>query len=273
MRIPNIRTKRKVAKALRRHARTIAGWTRWSTKTSKMRPHTANAFLLGVMLDRSVPADRAWDAADWICRAVGDEGDVTALWQELSTMEPRRLSGFLRYGYGGQAFHRHYKTFARLLPEAADHLLAEYGGDPRRIWNNQRDVNEVRRRLDAIPNIGAALARMAVLILARHHGLVGGKKAKRHLDVKPDVHVRRVFQRAGIIPAGASLRAVVDAARQLAPDFPGALDAPAWEVGRNWCRPSRPNCSECPIGAECPRVGIRRKSGAVNRAVPARRLR
>src|SRR5450759_2107484 len=71
MAVPNIRTKRKVARALRGYARTMADWVRWSNKTSRMRPHTANAFLLGVMLDRSVPADRAWDAADWISSAIG----------------------------------------------------------------------------------------------------------------------------------------------------------------------------------------------------------
>jgi endonuclease III len=222
-----------------------------------MRARAANAFLLGVMFDRSVSADRAWDAAQWICDAVGESDDVGALWRALRDMDPRRLRGFLRYGYGGCAFHRHYKTFARLLPQAAHHLLAHYGGDPRRIWGGQRDVTEVRRRLDAIPAIGPALAKMAVLILAREHGLLGGKKASPQLDVKPDVHVRRVFLRTGLIPHGASIEAVLQSARQVAPDFPASLDAPAWEIGRNWCRPQRPKCPECPLDEVCPRVGLR----------------
>ncbi len=253
----SIRVQRRVVKALRGYARSLAEWARWTDKTSRMRPDSANAFLLGVMFDRSIPWERAWDAGEWICEAVGDPEDVTAMWRALAGMEPSRLRGFLRYGYGGQAFHRHYKTFARLLPQAAEHLLTRYRGDPRRIWNNQREVDQVRRRLDLIPTIGPGLARMAVLILARDHGLLGGKKARPHLDVKPDIHVRRVFQRAGLIPQGAPLQAVVEAARQLAPDFPASLDAPAWEIGRSWCGPKRPKCAECPIHRDCPRVGIR----------------
>jgi hypothetical protein len=131
-----------------------------------MRPRTANAFLLGVMLDRSVPADRAWEAAKWICDSLGDDRDVSCLWIALRDMERTRLKGFLRYGFGGKAFHRHYKTFARLLPQAAGHILEKYEGDPRRIWNGRRNIEEVRSLLDAVPTIGSALAKMAVLILA-----------------------------------------------------------------------------------------------------------
>lgn len=246
-----------VAKELRRYARSLTEWRHWESKTTKMRPHAANAFLLGVMFDRSVLWERAWDAADWMCTSIGDPKDVTSVWRTLAKMDKARLRGFLRYGYGGKAFHRHYKTYARILPQAAEHIRTHYQGDPRRIWNNQRDVDKVRDRLDSIPAIGPALARMAVLILARKHGLLGGRKARRHLDPKPDVHVRRVFQRAGLIEPGASMSAIVEVARELAPDFPGSLDAPAWDIGQNWCRPSRPSCDQCPLSAICPKVGIR----------------
>lgn len=256
--VPNIRTKRKVAKALRQHARSLSDWVRWSSTTTKMRPRVANSFLLGVMLDRNVVADRAWDAAEWICDALGDSNDIASLWRALRDMDEARLRGFLRYGFGGYAFHRHYRTFARLLPEAGEHLLTNYEGDPRRIWNGQRDVAEVQRALDDIPAVGPALAKMAVLILARKHGLLGGKKASKQLDVKPDVHVCRVFQRSGLMSQGAPPQSAVDAARSLAPDFPASLDAPAWDIGRQWCRPQRPACGECPIGGVCPRVGLRR---------------
>lgn len=254
--VPNIRTKRRVCKALRQYARSRLAWVRWSKKTSKMRPDTANSFLLGVMLDHSGDTYRAWDAADWIRSAVGDSDDVASLWRRLREMEPRRLRGFLRYGYGGKAFHHYYKKFARLLPGAAGHLLENYGGDPRRIWNNQRDVAEVRRRLEEIPAIGPALARMAVRILAHEHGLLGGKKACRQLDVKPDIHVRRVFVRTGLIQKGATDAVLVESARQLAPDFPASLDAPSWDIGRNWCRPKQPSCSDCPLCGTCPRLGV-----------------
>jgi endonuclease III len=254
MSTPNIRTKRKVARALRAYSRKMGDWVRPIDNTRKLRPNTANAFLLGVMFDRSIKWQLAWEAGKWINLLLGDDSDPTVLWQRLADMEPKRLRAFLRYGNGGKAFHRHWKTFARLLPEAAQHILDNYGGDPRRIWNSQRDVRAVQGRLDEIPTIGQGLANMAVSILALTYGLLGGRAALPHLDVKPDVHVKRVFRRAGLVDQRASDTAVIEAARLLAADWPAALDSPAWDIGMKWCRPSRPNCGECPIGAACPKL-------------------
>lgn len=244
-----------IANALRSHGRSLTSWARWRAGDANFGPHAANAFLLGVMFDRNVHWERAWDAGDWLSKSLGDPNDVAAVWTALSRMKPNRLRGFLRYGYKGQAFHRHYRTFARLLPRAARQLLDLYSGDPRRIWNNQRDVNKVRSRLDEIPTMGPGLSRMAVLILARKYGRFGGKKAKRCLEPKPDVHVRRVFRRTGLVEDGSPDTAIIDVARRVAPDFPAALDAPAWDIGRRWCRPTQPNCRECPVNGVCRRIG------------------
>jgi len=45
----------------------------------------------------------------------------------------------------------------------------------------------VRELLEEIPGIGPALSRMAVLILARNYGLLGGKEPLSQLDIKPRV--------------------------------------------------------------------------------------
>lgn len=244
---------RRVVSALRAHARTMESWVRLTRKTSKLRPQVANTFLLNVMLDRSVTADRAWEASEWIADALGDEEDPAVLWRTLQSLERKRLLGFMRYGFGGKAFHRHYRTFTRTLPLAAEHILEHYDGDPRRIWNGQRDIDAVRAKLDAIPNIGRGLANMALLTLVRKFGLLGRKKARRHLDPKPDIHVRRVFQRTRLVEGRRVSDAdIIAAARRLAPDFPASLDAPAWDIGRQWCRPARPKCSDCPVNAACP---------------------
>jgi len=46
---------------------------------------------------------------------------------------------------------------------------------------------------------------------------------------------------------------MVVAARALYPDRPGALDLPAWDIGRRWCRPAAPDCPACPLNRACPR--------------------
>jgi len=167
-------SQKNVVKALLAYAKKMDDWVKPIKNKRRFRSSAANSFLLGVMFDRSINADRAWEAAEWINDSLGDPEDVTILWKELKKIQPHKLTGFLRYGYGGKSFHRHYKTFARQLPEVANIILEYYDGDPRKIWNNQRNVTKVRERFESLPGIGPALSRMAVLILARNYGLLGG---------------------------------------------------------------------------------------------------
>jgi endonuclease-3 len=251
MRTVNIRTKRKIISALRAYGKNLAKWSQTKTKLS---PKRANVFLLGTIFGRSINADRVWEAAEWICDSMGDDDDPSIMWKTFKTIEPKRLRGFLRYGYGGYAFHRHYKTLSRQIPEAANHILENYDGDPRKIWNNQRDIFFVRQRLDAIPGIGPALSRMAVLTLARDMGLLGGKKAKKKLEPKPDVHVKRVFKRTGLTSRRSTFDDVIKVAKEFCSDFPAVLDFPSWTIGRNWCTEKRAQCRECPIDNVCPKL-------------------
>jgi endonuclease III len=53
---------------------------------------------------------------------------------------------------------------------------------------------------------------------------------------------------------------MVQRARLLNPERPGALDYPAWWIGHEWCRPSEPLCPACPIVETCPKL-IERAAG------------
>ena len=89
------------------------------------------------------------------------------------------------------------------------------------------------------------------LILARDLG-----KPLRDMsgsDIAYDVHVRRVFLRTGLVERD-DVNLMVAAARALNPDRPGALDLPAWDIGRRWCRPANPDCLACPLNHVCPRL-------------------
>jgi len=254
MQTKNIRTKRKVVSALKAYAQKMEDWVHPIAKVKKFRPSAANSFLLGVMFDRNIDADMAWEAGEWINDSLGESNDPSALWKALVRMERKQLLGFLRYGYGGKAFHRYYRTFANQLPKAAEHILKKYNGDPRRIWNSRRDVSRVRESLEEIPGIGQALSRMAVLILARNYGLLGGKSALPQLDIKTDAQLMRVFKRSGLIAPRDTEQDAIETARKLFPRFPAVLDAPAWEIGRKWCHPRNPECKVCPITKVCPKI-------------------
>ncbi len=75
------------------------------------------------------------------------------------------------------------------------------------------------------------------------------------MDVKPDVHVRRVLYRLGVAERRDEVEAVAAAAR-LNPEFPGALDPSLWRIGRRWCKESMPLCSDCIMNDLCPKVGL-----------------
>ena len=135
-------------------------------------------------------------------------------------------------------------------------LSRSYAGDPRRIWNGERCVSTVRDRFEEFPGIGPALSRMAVLILVRNYGLLGGKESLRKLDVKNDVLLKRVFERAGLVPSNAPDDNYWNVARKLNPAFPAALDPPAWDIGQNFCSANDPNCPECPLERHCLKTGL-----------------
>jgi endonuclease-3 len=52
------------------------------------------------------------------------------------------------------------------------------------------------------------------------------------IEVSADVHVRRVFCRLGFCPPDASIEQIIYKAKALHPGFPGIMDLPSWEIGR-----------------------------------------
>jgi adenine-specific DNA glycosylase len=136
-------------------------------------------------------------------------------------------------------------------------VLERYHGNAAELWPDAPTAMELRRRLEEFPGIGQKKAAMAVEILARDLGvelkdLSGG-------DIAYDVHVRRVFLRTGLAERD-DVNHMVAVARALHPERPGALDLPAWDIGRRWCRPSNPDCPACPLNSACPRL-VDRGSG------------
>lgn len=72
-------------------------------------------------------------------------------------------------------------------------------------------------------------------------------------DIAYDIHIRRVFLRTGLV-ARDDRDEMIDIARALSPTQPALLDLPAWLVGRQWCRPGTPACTDCPLLDVCPRL-------------------
>ena len=53
---------------------------------------------------------------------------------------------------------------------------------------------------------------------------------------------------------------IIYRARALSPDYPGLLDFPLWEIGKELCHARHsPRCADCSMEYLCPRVGEERR--------------
>ncbi len=199
------------------------------------------AFLVAVVLCQGITAERAW-SSPWLLR------------QRLGHLDPARMVAEPEAVRAAitqpPCIHRYVVNTPRWVVSAAQNVLDIYGGDAAAIWDDEPTATELSRRLQAFDGIGQKKAAMAVEILSRDLGV--GVREFTGSDVAYDVHVRRVFLRAGLAEAD-EREHMVEQARLAHPERPGALDLPAWDVGRRWCRPRDPDCPSCPLTGACPK--------------------
>lgn len=200
------------------------------------------AFLIAVVCDQGIVAERAW-AIPYQLRG------------RLGHLDPYRMAAKPQTVVTAFAvspkLHRFVNQVAGWVVRAAGVVADRYGGDASGIWNDRPSAMELRRRFDALAGIGQKKAAMAVEILERDlhvplSDLTGS-------DVAYDVHVRRVFLRAGLAQRD-DVAEMVAVARALHPERPGELDNPAWDIGRRWCHRKSPDCPGCPLVKVCPRL-------------------
>ncbi len=199
------------------------------------------AFLVAVVLCQGITAERAW-SSPWLMR------------QRLGHLDPARMVADPEAVRAAIArppcIHRYVVNTPRWVVSAAQQVLDVYGGDAAAIWDDVPTATALSRRLQGFDGIGQKKAAMAVEILSRDLGV--GVREFTGSDVAYDVHVRRVFLRTGLAEADERAH-MVDRARRAHPERPGALDLPAWDLGRRWCRPRDPDCPSCPLTGACPK--------------------
>ena len=199
------------------------------------------AFLVAVIFDEGIVAERAWAAPLELKRRLGhlDPAVMRSQLAEVTEAVSRR-----------PALHRYIELIPEATCLAAARVCDVYAGDASRIWADGTSVKEVDRRLREFRRIGQKKAAMAVEILLSKFG--ADLPGLEETDIAYDVQVRRVFLRTGIVDRD-DRTAMVEAARRLNPDRPGYIDAAAWHIGREWCRPTSPMCSGCPLTDCCAR--------------------
>ncbi len=214
----------------------------------------ANGWFIFLLLDRIQPAWRAWDGGNHFVKNHFTHGDF---WTEISKCHLGTLKRICNSGFEGNAYALSVTnpTFPSNLKKSAELIVSEYSGDVRNVWNDIRapHVRKLYDRLIQFPGIGVALARMGQFDLVRQYGVGGGEASKSKLCIKPDVHVCRVAFRAGLT-SSARISVVmreIDAMRLASPaDF----DLAMWNIGQNYCKPSKPVCQKCPLNPKCPKI-------------------
>lgn len=199
-----------------------------------------NAFLFGLIADQSVKAEIAWSLPYKLFQRLG----YFSMEKIVRENSPEEIGALLR---AKPALHRYPGNMGKYLYRAAEKLVAEYGGSAENIWTGATAA-EIVERLEAFSGISHKKASLACLLLWRDLGVAISDK--ENIDIAYDVHIRRIFLRAGFCEKD-TLKDVTEAARRLNPEFPGYLTSSFWALGRNICRQTEPLCGQCPIQPFC----------------------
>jgi len=202
-------------------------------------PH---AFVLACIMDRQVKAEKAWLIPYRIMEKIG--GFSIDMLGALSKDEVNRLMT------EPEPLHRFATIMSANFFSAIQRIKRNYGGNAANIWDGKPSSAEVVYRFLEFEGVGPKIVNMAANALARH--LIIPFSDYYSIDISADVHVRRVFSRLGLCGQNPTVEQVIYKARALYPEFPGIMDFPCWEIGRNWCKPNNPVCSDCYMNDLCP---------------------
>jgi hypothetical protein len=147
------------------------------------------AFLLACSLDRGARSENIWRIPYFIQR-------------DLGHLDPSRLAAM--NSEDARALLERLPTRPRYLGDAVDTIrevailvAGTFEGQAERIWIGQ-PVRRVLATLLAIRGIGPGIAHMTINLLHRYGLAEFDPGDLRDIDVKPDVHVERVFMRSRV---------------------------------------------------------------------------
>jgi len=203
----------------------------------KKHPHL---FVLACLMDRQIPAEKAWAIPYQLCSYLGTF-DIIKL-AKFSILTYRKL-------FNTKKLHRFNNPMSEVFYSAIQDIINKYDGNASNIWANKPSSPTVVCRFLEFKGCGIKIATMAANILARQFKI---KFSDFYcIDISPDVHIRRVMKRLGYLANTSDINMVIYKAREICPTFPGIIDFSCWEIGREFCHPSKPKCDKCPVEKEC----------------------
>ncbi|MFB3897590.1 MAG: hypothetical protein ACE14V_14950 [bacterium] len=202
------------------------------------------AFLIACCLDRGMPSEIIWRIPFFLKRECGhlDPERFSKMSIEEMSQVISRLSAKPRYT----------NDTPYTIIQLSIIITNEFGGKAENVWKGH-SAREIYSTLRRIRGVGEGIANMTINLLHRYFDIELTVDDLRNIDVKPDVHVERVFLRTGL---SSSAGKSVFAARLHSPDYPAVLDLGAWTIGKEWCHANLPNHKSCPLADICPQISI-----------------
>lgn len=200
-------------------------------------PH---AYVLACLMDRQIKAERAWKIPYIVCNKF-----ETNRIDELAQIDIKKYISLFEL----EKIHRFNKSMAEIFYHAVVKIQNDYEGNASKIWKDKPSSASVVYRFLEFKGSGIKISTMAANILARQFKIPFSDYYS--IDISPDVHIKRVMKRIGYVPENADNDMIIYKARELNPEFPGIIDFSCWEIGRNWCKPTDPDCDNCIVKNEC----------------------
>jgi endonuclease III len=203
-------------------------------------PHV---FVLACLMDRQIKAEKAWNIPQKIFDLL-DTHNLNKL-SEISIEQYKNL-------FTDNNLHRFNNDMAEIFFFAIQDIKSKYNGNASEIWKGRPSSASVVYRFLEFKGCGIKIATMATNILARQFKIELSDYYS--IDISPDVHIKRVLARMGLVPQNPSSEMVIYKARELNPEFPGIIDLSCWEIGTTWCKATNPKCSNCVVKDECKKI-------------------
>jgi len=211
----------------------------------KERPHF---FVLGCVMDSQIKYEKAWAIPQIVANELGDDS--------FRAFAEKPLEYYSEL-FQSKRLHRFNDRMSRAFYLAIKRIEEHYDSDAGNIWSDEPSSAELVSRFLEFDFVGIKIATMAANILARDYKIP--LRDKYSIDISPDVHVKRVFYRMGLLDKDNDTpfsemdgARVVYKAREINPVFPGILDLLCWQIGeQRICTNTICRCNECKLNAIC----------------------
>ena len=201
-------------------------------------------FVLSCMMDTGMNSDKAWIIPYKVAQELLN-GDLT--FPAFASLSEDAIVQAFEKGN----FHRYKTVKGKVFYSAIRKIANEYDGDASAIWGDNPDSSLIISRFLEFDGCGIKIATMATNLLYRNYKVPMSNLSS--IEVSPDVHVRRIFYRTGLVNSSeVSESQIIYAARFLNPDYPGIVDRLSWLLGKTKiCTDQAPKCDECPLRSAC----------------------